>query len=215
MPRKQGVDLTIQITVGEVQGSITLSTPREKRAFVSNLRRASLDELARSMRSDLDEFARLASVASHLSERDRWAQGHQAMRKLRKVGEDVGSSIFRDEDVQEVQEFCRKACRWDERSDDDPRVDLVIDSDAVVPLEFIPFFRRKAAGVVRDARSLDNEARSYLGFAAVVRRKLVFSDRNRGANEAETSILLKGDPDLRARIFQYGGLEVVAAARTR
>ena len=132
---------------------------------------------------------------------DQWQVINEAMKNLRSVGDILTSSYVMPEDIQDVQQFCRDACRWDQELAEPPRVEIVVDDVAIIPFEFIPIFRRKGLNIT-DAASFQQEARSYLGFTSVIKRTI------RSAPE-QTSRLV-GDPDLRARIFQYAGLNAIS-----
>jgi hypothetical protein len=216
MPGALGTDLTIQISVGEKNTSILLSTPHEKlHPLSSPFEMSRLNALRTTLRQELDVFTRTAHSSFTLQGRDRWERIDQAMRLLRKLGTDLGSSLFRFEDIQDVQQFCRDACGWDDELKDSPRVELVVDDLALAPFEFIPLFSRKSSGRITDALSFQREARSYLGFISVIERTIRPAPKSGSSQNSRQPIPKKGlrlvgDPSLRARIFQFAGLRAVS-----
>jgi hypothetical protein len=195
-------NLQIELAVRDDGSTITLTAPAMQSLKVrSRLRERELRNLRLSLRHTLTEFAISARKASQLDEPARWKALDHAMQLLRVAGQNLGYALIPSGEVQEVQEFCREACRWKQQPRGMPTVELLVGELGIAPLEFLPVFRRASAGPIKDARSFEEEARSYLGFCAIVKRTI-----REWPNQPS---ILNGYPKLRASVFRYPDLRAV------
>jgi hypothetical protein len=198
-----GHHLTIQVSVGVEGSTVTLSTPGKKPPpLPSPLREGQLPTLRLHLRKKLDEFARLADDATILPDSKRWQKTDAAMKCLRDVGTELGSRLFRFQDLPFIEQFCRDACRWDKNRAAIPSIEFIVGNVAIAPFEFIPLFQKKSPGPITGAADLEAEARSYPGFIGVIKRTIQSAP-------APASPLV-GRPSLRGRVFQYAPLEAVS-----
>lgn len=197
-----GPNLSVEITIRDNGSSLLFSCPDASPLEIrSSLRRDQLNELRRNLRDTLTLFAKIANKATRQSEPEKWRTLSEAMRVLRAGGQDLGYAIFSSADVPRVQEFCRAACRWGSRTPTTPKVELIVSELAMAPLEFVPLFRRASSRPIRDALTFQEEARSYLGFNAILKRTV------RESPVQQTAI--NGFPRLRAAVLHFAGLRAV------
>jgi CHAT domain len=203
LPGNTVPNLQIELAAHDDSSTITFSAPGVEPLKVrSRLRERDLRNLRLSLRDRLTQFARSAHKASQLPEPARWGELDHAMQLLRIAGQNLGYALIPSGEVQAVQEFCREACRWQQRPRGMPAVELIVGELGIAPLEFLPLFRRASAGPVVDARSFEEEARSYLGFSAIVKRTI-----REWPNQPS---ILNGYPKLRASVFRYANLRAVS-----
>jgi CHAT domain len=190
------------VTVREEDSSIVFrSAGMPSLPVKSRFRRRQLDSMRNKLRASLTQFITKANEATAQPERRKWGTLNDAMAILRRTGQDIGYLLFPSADVPAVQEYCRRACQWRDSLDRRPKIELNLPELGMVPLELIPLFQRRPAGLVKDAPSFLREARSYLGFAAIVKRNVLENPSN--------AAYLNGNPTVRVRLFQYAGLDAV------
>jgi hypothetical protein len=169
-----------------------------------------------AIKRDLDRFTGALGKNVEVG----FGEASKALQILHARGRTLLQSLFcrQPDKLKQAIDLFRASCPgwrragWDE---DVPPPSLVqVDAPVrdIVPFDLLPILQYDEPGEVYDLDSLARAANSFLGFSAIVERRILTKKPSEGVKDTHTlpldanPELLNGDPKLRIQFFRYSGL---------
>jgi hypothetical protein len=171
--------LQIRIRIG-TESQIRITDGRDEVNVSGSLSANQLADMRASLRTDLERFSK--EVERQIPSLE---NAIKALRRLRLRGALILNDLFGSEDdaLRKAEELCRRACpNWHKaRQPETSLAPDMIEVDVVagdgIPVEILPLFELFSTGKDLDEKIEPDEqvyhlARSFLGFSAIVKRRL-------------------------------------------
>jgi CHAT domain len=206
MPGAWGTDLRIDVRIHQDGTSIELKDAAGKSlALESSLRQIQLPDQRTALKEDLERFVSLIGSGLYGPKTAPWANIREAMWYLRRRGRCLMYDVFGKDNVAEVEQFCRRACKWTPNSKRTNIIEVRSTDLDVVPFEFMPLFCLEQPPEVMDSATLYEASKRLVGFTSILRRTV----RSQPAGSSE---VIENVPNLPIGLFHYHGLKSVQLA---